>query len=160
MILSEKAAYVKGLMDGLNIDDSTKEGKVLLAIYDLVSEMANTVDEIDADVDDIVEFCNVLDEDLQTVEDYLLDEDDDDDDCDCDCDCCDCDCDCDCDDCDCDCCCEDDVYTCECPTCGDIIELTIPMIEEGSINCPGCGELLEFDVEEEDCDCEDCEDEE
>lgn len=159
MILSEKAAYVKGLMDGLNIDDSTKEGKVLLAIYDLVSEMANTVDEIDADVDDIVEFCNVLDEDLQTVEDYLLDEDDDDDDdCDCDCDCCDCDCDC--DDCDCDCCCEDDVYTCECPTCGDIIELTIPMIEEGSINCPGCGELLEFDVEEEDCDCEDCEDEE
>ena len=148
MILSEKAAYVKGLMDGLNIDDSTKEGKVLLAIYDLVSEMANTVDEIDADVDDIVEFCNVLDEDLQTVEDYLLDEDDDDDDdCDCDCDCCDCDC-------------EDDVYTCECPTCGDIIELTIPMIEEGSINCPGCGELLEFDVEEEDCDCEDCEDEE
>ncbi len=162
MILSEKAAYIKGLMDGLKIDDSTNEGKVLLALYDLVSDIANTVDEIDADVDDIVEFCNVLDEDLQTVEDYLLDEDDDDDD-DCDCDCCDCccdeECDCDCDECDCDCCYEDDVYTCVCPTCGDTIELTIPMIEEGSINCPGCGEFLEFDVEEEDCDCDDCDEE-
>ncbi len=162
MILSEKAAYVKGLMDGLNIDDSTKEGKVLLAIYDLISDIANTVDEIDADVDDIVEFCNVLDSDLQTVEDYLLDEEDDEDD-DCDCDCCDCDCDCDCGDCDCcdcDCCDDDDTYECVCPTCGDIIELTLPMIEEGSINCPGCGELLEFDIEEEDCDCEDCNEEE
>ena len=156
MILSEKAAYVKGLMDGLNIDDSTKEGKVLLAIYDLVSEMANTVDEIDADVDDIVEFCNVLDEDLQTVEDYLLDEDDDDDDdCDCDCDCCD-------DDCDCDCC-GDEFYDITCPSCDEEFCVDEETLLDGGVECPNCGEHLEFDLEdccEDDCDCGCCCDDE
>ncbi len=153
MILTEKAAYLKGLMDGLEIDDSTKEGKVLLAMYDLLKELAESVDEIDQDVDDIVEFCNVLDEDLANIENDLYeDEDDDYDDdyCDDECDCC-----CD-DDCDCDCCdCEDDRYEVVCPTCGDTIELTLEMVEEGSIECPNCGELLEFDIEEE-CDCGCC----
>ncbi len=157
MNLTEKAAYLKGLMDGLKIDDSTNEGKVLLALYDLVSDIANAVEEIDQDVDDIVEFCNVLDEDLANIENDLYEDEDDDYDedyCDdCDCDCCDDDCDC------CDCCdCDDDCYEVVCPTCGDTIELTLEMVEEGSIECPGCGEFLEFDIEEEcDCDCG-CED--
>lgn len=151
-MLSEKAAYLKGLMDGLEIDASTKEGKVLLALYDVVNEICETVDTIDADVDDIVEFCSTMDEDLGEVESYLFD---DDDDCCCDGDCCDCDdCDCDCecdDDCDCGCGCCDDCceYEVVCPTCGDTIEITEPMLEDGSIECPNCGEMLEFDIEEE-----------
>lgn len=160
MNLTEKAAYLKGLMDGLKIDDSTNEGKVLLALYDLVADIADAVDEIDQDVDDIVEFCNVLDEDLANIENDLYEDEDDDYDedyCDdCDCDCCNDDCDCDCCNDDCGCCnCDDDCYEVVCPTCGDTIELTLEMVEEGSIECPGCGELLEFDIEEEcDCDCE------
>ncbi|MBQ8623629.1 MAG: hypothetical protein IJ424_04535 [Oscillospiraceae bacterium] len=149
MNLTEKAAYLKGLMDGLKIDDSTNEGKVLLAMYDLLSELAESVDEIDQDVDDIVEFCNVLDEDLANIENDLYDDEDDDYDddyCDDECDCDDC---CDCEDCD------DDRYEVVCPTCGDTIELTLEMVEEGSIECPNCGELLEFDIEEE-CDCGCC----
>ena len=142
-MLSEKAAYLKGLMDGLVIDDSTKEGKVLLAIYDVVKELCETVDTIDSDVDDIVEFCSTIDEDLAEVEDEVFGE------CDCDCeDCCDCDDDCCCcgDDCD----CEDDcTYEVVCPTCGDTIELNDLMLEDGSVECPNCGELLEFDLDEE-----------
>lgn len=137
MTLSEKASYLKGLMDGLKIDDSTDTGKILLAMGDLLNEMASTVDTIDADVDDIVDFCNVLDEDLHDIETALCD---DDDECDCDCDCDDC-CDCDCDD--------DDVYEVVCPSCSDTIELTYDMVLEGSINCPNCGEFLEFDLDEE-----------
>ena len=146
-MLTEKAAYLKGLMDGLEIDGSTKEGKVLLALIDVVNEICETVDTIDADVDDIVEFCDTIDQDLSDVEDAVFG----DDDCDC-CDCDDCDCDCDCDDdCDCDCCCDEDdcVYEVECPTCGDTIELNDLMLEDGSIVCPNCGELLEFDFDEE-----------
>lgn len=144
-MLSEKAAYLKGLMDGLEIDDSTKEGKVLLALYDVVSEICETVDTIDADVDDIVEFCSTIDEDLAEVEDELYG-----DECDCDC-CCGDDCDCDCCDCDDDCCCDEDDCTYEvvCPTCGDTIELNELMLEDGSVECPNCGELLEFDFDEE-----------
>lgn len=144
MILSEKAQYLKGLMDGLAIDDSTPTGKVLLAIGELLEELSETVDTIDADVDDIVEFCNSMDEDLSDIEELLLDDDDE-----CDADCC-CEDDCGCGDCcDCEDCCG---FETVCPSCGDTIELTEEMVEEGSIDCPNCGEHLEFDI--------DCEDEE
>ena len=135
-MLSEKAAYLKGLLDGLEIDGSTKEGKVLLALYDVISEICETVDTIDADVDDIVEFCDTVDQDLSDVADAVFG---DDDECDCD--------ECDCDDCD---CCDDDdcEYEVVCPTCGDTIELNDLMLEDGSVECPNCGELLEFDVDE------------
>ena len=136
-MLSEKAAYLKGLMDGLTVDDSTKEGKILLALYDVVKEICETVDTIDADVDDIVEFCSAVDEDLADIENAVFDDDE------CDCDCCgdDCDC-CDCDD-------DDDTYEVVCPTCGDTIELNDLMLEDGSVECPNCGELLEFDFDGE-----------
>lgn len=145
-MLTEKAAYLKGLMDGLSIDASTKEGKVLLALYDVVNEICETVDTIDSDVDDIVEFCSTMDEDLGDVESYLFDDDDDCDFDDCDCDECeDCDCDCDCDECD----CGDCEYEVVCPTCGDTIMINDLMLEDGSVECPNCGETLEFEIEEE-----------
>ncbi|HIT59510.1 MAG TPA: hypothetical protein IAC39_07370 [Candidatus Faeciplasma pullistercoris] len=147
MTLSEKANYLKGLVDGLGIDDSTPTGKVLLAMNDLLTELSEKVDAIDADIDDVVDFCNTLDEDMDAleeevseIEDDLYGDDEDDED-ECDEDCC-------CDD------CGDDCYEVVCPTCGDTIELTEEMVNEGSIVCPNCGENLEFDLEEvEDCDC-------
>ena len=45
--MKEKAAYLKGLIDGLGIDESTKEGKVIKAMSELLSEMAEAVDAID-----------------------------------------------------------------------------------------------------------------
>ena len=48
--MKEKAAYLKGLIDGLGIDENTKEGKVIKAMSELLSEMAETVDSIDEDV--------------------------------------------------------------------------------------------------------------
>mgnify|MGYP005771964831 FL=1 len=142
MILSEKAQYLKGLMDGLNIDASEPTGRVLKAMQELLEEICTTVDTIDSDVDDIVEFCETIDEDVSDIEEDLYgedDEDDEDDDC-----CCDDDCDCDCDCCDDDDCCE---FETVCPNCGDTIELTEEMVNEGSIECPNCGEHLEFDIE-------------
>lgn len=74
MNLSEKAQYLSGLMDGLNIDESTDTGKVLTVMKDLLTELCETVDGIDSDVDDIVDFCNAIDEDLHEVESLVLDE--------------------------------------------------------------------------------------
>ena len=134
MMLSEKAAYLKGLMDGLTVDDSTKEGKILLALYDVVKEICETVDTIDADVDDIVEFCSTIDEDLSDVEDEVFGEDDGEG----------CHCHCHCDDDD-----DDDcTYEVPCPTCGDTIELNDLMLEDGALDCPNCGEHLEFDLDD------------
>ena len=72
------------------------------------------------------------------VEEYVYD-----DDCDCDCDCCDCD---------------DDCVEVTCPACGEEVCIDFDAIDEnGQVECPACGELLEFEIDECDCDCEDCE---
>ncbi len=141
-MLSEKAAYLKGLIDGLEIDDSTKEGKVLLALSDVINEICETVDCIDADVDDIVDFCSSVDEDLSDVEEEVFGETEE---CECDGHCCHCD---DEDD-------DDCAYEVTCPTCGDTIELNDLMLEDGALDCPNCGEHLEFDFDDEEEDEDD-----
>ena len=40
MGISEKVAYLKGLMEGLNIDEQTNEGKLFTAIVDVLDEIA------------------------------------------------------------------------------------------------------------------------
>ena len=53
MELSKKVAYLKGLMEGLKIDDSTNEGKILTIMADILDEMSATVDDDDdCDCDD------------------------------------------------------------------------------------------------------------
>ena len=130
MELSNKVAYLKGLIDGLKIDDSTNEGRVLLAMAEILDEMALTIEDVSDEVDEVVELVDILDEDLGNVEDDLYG-----DDCGC----------CDDDDCDFE---DEEEYECVCPTCGDTICLGESMIEEGSIDCPTCGETLEFDFSE------------
>ena len=85
MSLTEKLAYIQGLCEGLALDDTTKEGKVLLAIVDLLDDLTDTVVQLDNDVDQIFDEIDAIDEDLTDVEDALLydDEDEEDDDCCC-----------------------------------------------------------------------------
>ncbi len=144
MKLTEKMSYIKGLMDGLELDCSTKEGKILAQMSEVLEEIVLYVDDLQSQVDELTELCDILDEDLGNVEDELYDEDfgcgecdcfDDDDDEDYDEDEYDFD-----DD-------DDELYEVTCPTCGDTILLDEGMIDEGSINCPNCDELLEFDYE-------------
>ena len=66
--MKEKAAYLKGLIDGLGIDESTKEGKVIKAMSELLSEMAETVDSIDEDVTHAYDQINDLSEELEDLE--------------------------------------------------------------------------------------------
>ena len=40
MTVSEKVAYLKGLADGLGVKDSTNEGKLMLAVIDVLEAMA------------------------------------------------------------------------------------------------------------------------
>lgn len=143
MKLTEKMSYLQGLIDGLEIDNTTKEGKALLQMSDVLSELVLYVEDLQSQVDELTELCDILDEDLGQVEDDIYEDDDDDD---YDCDSCEGGCfdddddeDYDFDDDD------DELYEVTCPTCGDTILLDEGMIEEGSMNCPNCDELLEFD---------------
>ena len=152
MDICEKIAYIKGLAEGLGIDEATKEGKVLTAIIDLLGDITEEICEIEDGCDELMEQIDAVDEDLASLEDIIYEDDDD-------CDCCDCDCDCDDDCCDCD----DEVYEIECPDCNDIIYLDGEMLEQEGMVCPNCGTELEFDFDGCDyceCECEEAETEE
>ena len=51
MKLSEKAAYLKGLAEGLSLDKTTPEGKLLTAMLDLLGDVTDAIGEIDEDLD-------------------------------------------------------------------------------------------------------------
>ena len=78
--MKEKAAYLKGLIDGLGIDETTTEGKVIKAMSALLSEMAEAVDGIDEDVTRAYDQINDLSEELEDLEADLYEDDEDADD--------------------------------------------------------------------------------
>ena len=163
MSMMEKAMYLKGLCDGLEPDLTTKEGKLIAALLDMVNEMAAEMDDMQAEICELRDYCEELDEDLGDVEEVLLDlddlsddedyEDDEDDDFECDGDCAGCDFDCGFDDDD-----DDDFFEDEeedeyfeviCPACGDVINFD-STIDPENLRCPNCGEKFECIVEEDD----------
>lgn len=154
MTISEKSAYLKGLMDGLKLDTETNEEKMIAAIVDLLGDMTKKVVDIEDTTIAISDELDEIEEDLDAIEDYILDEEDDEDDDYVDEDGWD-------DD-------EDDeeddgeegfdfgdeettVYEVQC-ACGNIIDFDEDVLESGSIVCDKCGETLEFsfDDDEED----------
>lgn len=135
MEITEKVAYIKGLVDGLGLDDSTKEGKVLLAVVNALDDIAMSISDLEDSVDLIGDQLDQLDEDVEELYSDLYDgEDDEDDDFD------------------------GELYEVTCPSCGDTICVDEDMLDEGEIDCPNCGEPLEFDLEGilDECDCGGC----
>ena len=165
MTITEKTAYLKGLLEGLKIDDSTDQGKLLSVIVETLNDIALAVSDLESDaaemaenvemlkdaIDDIDEEMEEMEETIDDICEVLEDCCDDDDECDCDCD----------DDCDCD----ETFYQLSCPTCGEEICVDEDVLEKGGMKCPACGEELEFDLslldeedEDEDngCGCDHC----
>lgn len=149
MTLSEKAAYLKGLMDGLDLDKESNEGKMIAAIVDLLGEMTTSISDLEENAIAVSDELDEIEEDLDAIEEYLMDDEDEDDyedDFDFDDD----------DDYEDD---EDDedevIYDVTCPTCGEVLHLDEDTILQESIHCPKCNELLEFDFDEDDEDDKD-----
>ena len=143
MDICEKIAYIKGLAEGLELSNDTKEGKILNAIIDLLGDITEEICDIEDGCDELLEQIDAVDEDLASLEEIIYEDDEDD-------------CDCDCDDC---CDCDDEVYEIECPACNDVIYLDGDMLAEEGMTCPNCGTELEFDFDC-DCGCEDCDQDE
>ena len=79
MTLTEKVAYIKGLVAAL---ESDKNDKVLAAVLDLLSDLAATVADLDDKSEYLEKYIEEVDEDLGALEDeYYGDACDDD--CDC-----------------------------------------------------------------------------
>lgn len=156
MTIVEKAAYLKGLAEGLGIEPDSRDGKLWGALTELLSDMAHEIEDLQANNLDFAEALDDISDDLTYLEELTCDldmpEDFDIEDCEGDCDSCCFDCSKDDED-------EDEneeleydgvLYDVTCPACGEEISFDEDTLDEGSIRCPGCGELLEFDLGEED----------
>ena len=153
MTISEKSAYLKGLMEGLKLSTETDEGKMIAAIVDLLGDVTKRVTDIEETTIAISDELDEIEEDLDAIEDFIMAEDDEDDYEDYDDD------DFDWDD-------EDDeededseegfdfgdeettVYEVQC-ACGEVIDFDEETLEKGSIVCPNCGETLDFSLDDE-----------
>lgn len=78
--LLQKVSYLQGLADGLGVDDTTKEGKLLLHIIDTLEEFADVLADTIDDQIELEEYVNFIDEDLADLEDEVYEDEDDDDD--------------------------------------------------------------------------------
>ena len=150
MTINEKAAYLKGLMEGLQLDTEKAEGKMIAAIVDLLGDVTKKLTNVEDTTIAISDELDEIEEDLDAIEDFIMDEEDefdeeyddedyDDEEYD-----------------------EDDfeeegfdfgdeestIYEVKC-ACGNIIDFDEETLEEGSIVCDQCGELLEFSLEDD-----------
>ena len=132
MTTMEKVAHLKGVMEGMEFDVTTKEGKVLNAVVELLDQMADSVVQIDEDVDQLYDEVDALSEDLEDVESCVYGDEDDDED-------------------------EDDydeeyeagLYEITCPNCGEVVCVDEDMLADENLACPNCGTKLEVDFSEE-----------
>ncbi len=149
MTLSEKSAYLKGLMAGMELKTDSDEGKMIAAIVELLGDVTKTLSDVQETTIAISDELDEIEDDLDAIEDFIMDIDDDDydddfkdDDDDF----------------------EDDdedldegfdfgdedttIYEVRC-ACGNLIDFDEETLEAGSIECPVCGEVLEFSLDED-----------
>ena len=131
--LSERVSYIKGLMDGMNFDTTTNEGKLFKAIVDVLDDMALSIEDTEETQDQVIETLNEVSESLEDLEDVVYE------------------------DCDCDCCDDEDEPFC-CQECGEELPLEDLDIDENteSIVCPACKTEIELEWDDEDCCCDCC----
>lgn len=130
ILMREKAAYLKGLVEGLGIDETTKEGKVIKAMSELLCEMAQAIDGIDEDVTQAYDQINDLSEELEDLEADLYEDDEEADEDEA-------------DDAEAE---EDDnadvasepYYEVACPACGETVYVSEDDLDAGEAICPSC----------------------
>ena len=128
MDLNAKAAYIRGLMTGMEFDPESKNGKIIAAMMDLLEEMAATVVEHDDALDQVYDELETLDQDLDDVisDVYELEDDDEDDD-------------------------EEpaDLYEVTCPNCGKVstVDEETLLDQTQELVCPYCNASFDIELE-------------
>lgn len=140
--LTSKAAYLKGLCEGLKLDTEKAEGQLISKIIETLGDIAEAVDDVCDAHDELEGFVRDMDDDLAELEELAYDEDEDED--------------------------EDDLsdyedgdddddmgfFEIQCPNCHEDVMVNFDTLDdEAPIVCPNCHQEIELEF---DCDCDDC----
>ncbi len=125
--LSQKVSYLQGLAEGMELESTSKEGKVITKMLDLLEDIADEFKAVHMYQEETEEYLEAMDEDLADLEvEFYDDEDDDDDEYDFD----------------------EELIEVQCPNCGETIYFDDEYLDEDDMDevpCPNCGETLYFD---------------
>ena len=77
MEITEKVAYLKGLMEGMKIDTETNEGKILSAMVDILEDIGLELEDLWNAQGELEDGLDVVSDDLEDIEDIVYDEDED-----------------------------------------------------------------------------------
>ena len=134
MTISEKVAYLKGLADGLDLDQETsKEGKLIAKIIDVLEDVGFAVEDLEVEVEALADGMESMAEDLSDVETVIFDEEDQDENGCCSCSALD----------------DDDFFQIACPSCGADIVIDESVLDIGEVTCPNCGDKFSLDLTDE-----------
>lgn len=115
--IREKISYLQGLAQGLDIQESSKEGKVLSGIIEILGDMAGQLEEIEDAQIDLEEYVETIDEDLYELEEEYFDEELDD----------------------------DEMVEVQCPNCKETVCFDVDIVDDEDlieVTCPNCDEVV------------------
>jgi predicted RNA-binding Zn-ribbon protein involved in translation (DUF1610 family) len=117
--ITERVAYLKGMVEGLDIGKESKEGRVITGMIDILHDLAHTVNDLHHAQSELETYVETLDEDLYDLEDEVFMESSDDDEFE-----------------------DDDEYVeVECPTCRETVCFDPDILADEDlveITCPNC----------------------
>ena len=137
MTTSEKVAYLKGLAEGMGIQEDNGQGKLFKVIIDILEDLALDLADTKDSLVDLTDGMEDLSDDLAELEDEfydcLIDDEDEDDE-------------------------EEDededeeydedeepvFYSVECPGCGYKLTVDEDILDQGTFECPECGEIIDL----------------
>ena len=119
MDLNAKAAYIRGLMTGMEFDPASKNGKVIAAMMDLLEEMAAQVVEHDNALDQVYDELETLDQDVDDIVSDLYADDD------------------------------EGLYEVTCPNCGKVstVDEETLLDQTQELVCPYCNASFDIELE-------------
>lgn len=127
--LTNRAAYLKGLAEGMNLNKETCEGKLISEIIDFLNDAAAEICAIDNEQGFIADKLDDMDEEIEVIGDEVFSDFYDDD--------------------------EDEAFDFEdeeefaikCRECSEEITVTHDDLIDGEVTCPHCGTIIEFDFD-------------
>ena len=143
--LTDRVSFLKGLAEGMKLDLNKDENKLMTQILDLLSDMAQEIDDLQSVQDELNEYMESIDDDLSEMEEILYGADED----------------CDCEDCDDDCVFfgehhgDGEIIEYACPHCSHELKFNASDVDfDEETLCPACNkpvfpELLPDDTEDD-----------
>lgn len=76
--LTDRASFLRGLAQGMQLNKESNEGKLLTEIIDVLGEMAKEMEKLQEAYDELNEYVESIDDDLADMEEVLFGEEDED----------------------------------------------------------------------------------